>query len=85
MKRLTNPKVQKAIAEIERLIRARYPEATFEAFADRETGHICVYTWVNTDDDWAVVDLVSDYLSDILVHEDIPMLVFPRLAPARAS
>ena len=85
MKRLSNPKVQAAIAEIQRRIRARYPEATFEAYPDRETGHILVYAWVDTDEYFPVVELVSDYLSDLLVHEDIPMLVLPQLAPARAS
>ena len=85
--RLTDPRIQAAIAELRGTIQARYPAATFSVFRglgdDVEGDYL--ETTVDLEDTDEVVDLVIDRLVDLQVEEGLPIRVLPVRPPERIA
>ena len=85
--RLTDPRIQTAIAELRDTIQARYPAATFSVyrgFGDDVEG-VYLETTVDLEDTDEVVDLVIDRLVDLQVGEGLPIHVLPVRPPERIA
>lgn len=79
-----DPRVARALAELERTIRASYPGARFAvAQGEDEPENIHLLTTVDLADPDEVVDLVLDRLVELQVEERIPVYVIPIRTPER--
>ena len=66
-----------AIAEMQALILASYPDATFELELGEDPDGTWLTVTVDVDDTDEVFDVVVDRLVDMQVEEDIPLYVIP--------
>jgi hypothetical protein len=81
-----SPTVQRALTELEDMIRDRYPTATFEVGPgedDPEAVHLTAS--VDVDDPDEVMDLVVDRVMALQVEDGLPILVIPIRTPERAA
>ena len=62
---LTTPRLQRAVAELQALIQAYYPDATFQVTHGEDPVGIYVMTTVDVDDIDAVVDVYIDRLLEL--------------------
>ncbi len=78
------PRLEKGILELEALILARYPDATFRVSRspeDRRSVHLVVT--VDIDDRDEVMDVVMDRLLELQVKQRMPIHVIPVRPRAR--
>jgi len=77
-------KMRAAIADLKRMITARYPTAAFEVSRGvDEPRAIHLTAIVDLDDPGEVLDLVIDRVVDLQVDEGIPLHVIPMHTPER--
>ena len=87
----TAPRMDAAIAEIQDLILAHYPDATFDASIGEDPDGTWLTATVDVDETDEVFDVVVDRLLDMQVEEGLPLYVIPvrpierTLAELRAS
>lgn len=77
------PRIQQAIAEIEGLIRGRFPDATFSIGEGEDPEEIYLTAIVDVEDRGAFIDLFIDRLVTFQVEDDLPIYVLPRRTPER--
>jgi len=78
------PKVVRAVEELEGMVRAHYPSATFQvARAADDPESILLWTTVDVDDPDEVGDLVLDRLLEMQIDEGIPIHLIPVRTPER--
>ena len=82
---LTDSRIQAAIAELQDLIRARYPEATFSVGYGEDPDGVYLRATVDVDDRNDVADLFIDRLVSIQVDEGLPVYVVPVRPPERVA
>jgi hypothetical protein len=80
-----NPRMQAAIAELQDLIRGRYPEATFDARYGEDPEGIYLLATVDVEDRDEVVDVFIDRLVDLHVEEELSLYVLPVRPPERTA
>lgn len=81
-----SPKMQRAIEELERKIKTRYPEATFQVKRNPENPRVIhLMPTVDLIDQDEVLDLVIDRLVDLQVKEHLPLFVVPLRTPEREA
>jgi hypothetical protein len=81
-----DPRTRQAVAELEAMIRERYPTATFDLSAspeDPSSFHLTAI--VDIDDPDEVGDLVLDRVLELQVTEGIPLHVIPVRTPERIA
>ncbi len=68
---LNNKRVWELVAEVEEILKARYPDAEFEVYEgeDPQGVYIEVYTSKGDDDALEVIRTVSERTTDILLDE----------------
>jgi hypothetical protein len=74
---LEDPRVQLALEDFERLIRERYPEATFKLSWGGEPDGVYLTTEVDLEDTLEVLDANRDRLFEVQVEEERPVYVIP--------
>jgi hypothetical protein len=82
--RARDEKTQRAIAEVQRRIRAVYPEATFRVVHGEDPRGLYIDACTDAADSFAVFDLVSDWLVDLSITEGIHLHVIPLPRPQGA-
>lgn len=73
----TDPRVLAAIAEFERLISDRYPEATFEVMYGDDPDGIYLMATVDLEDTLQVLDTIMDRMLEVQIDEELPVYVIP--------
>ena len=74
---LDHPRVQVALADFERQIRERYPDATFEVSWGGEPDGVYLTATVDVEDTFEVLDVIKDRLYHVQVDEYLPVYVIP--------
>ena len=74
---LDHPRVQVALADFERLIRERYPEATFDVKWGGEPDGVYLFVEVDLEDTHEVLDAIMDRLLEVQNDEYLPVYVIP--------
>lgn len=72
-----DPRIQKALTDLEGLIHGRYPEATFEVAPGDDPESIYLRATVDVEDTDEVVDTIIDRLLEIQVDQRLPVYVIP--------
>jgi hypothetical protein len=72
-----NDRMQQAILEAQARIRAVYPDATFRLVEGEDPAGLYLDAYTDAEDAFAVLDLVSDWLVDLSVKEDVYLHVIP--------
>ena len=84
--RSRDPRVERALAELEGIIRGRYPDASFEVEHGRDDPRaIHLVATVDVEDRDNVVDLVIDRMMQIQIDEGLPIFVIPVRPPERVA
>lgn len=77
-------RMRRAVEELQGVISARYPGATFDIVRDpEEPENVDLLTTVDLEDPDEVLDLVIDRLVDLQAEERVPLHVIPVRTPAR--
>ncbi len=71
----TDPKIQRALSELQQLIRDRYPSASFAVYRGEDPAGIYLGATVDIEDTDEVVDVFIDRLLDLQVEEHLPVYV----------
>ncbi|MGH2533556.1 MAG: hypothetical protein ACRDJW_14755 [Thermomicrobiales bacterium] len=74
---LNEPRMKEAIRELQDLILARYPQATFEMGIGDDPLGIHITATVDVEDAFEVVDLYIDRMSDFQIDEGLPIYIVP--------
>jgi len=77
--------MQAAIRQIEELIRAKYPEATFVAECGDDPFAVYLVATVDVEDTDDVVDLYVDRLVDLQLEHGLRLHVLPLRTPERIA
>ncbi len=72
-----NPRIREAIADLEKLVRQSYPDATFEISEGDDPSGTYVWATVDTTDNDKVMDLVVDRLLELQVDQKLPIYFVP--------
>lgn len=80
---LTNPRILAAIEELQELISARFPAATFSVGLGEDPPGVYLRPVVDVDDRGEVVDVFIDRLTELQVEGDLPLYVVTRRPPER--
>ena len=80
---LDDPRMQRAIQEMQALIRERYPDATFSVAYGEDPAGIYLDVMVDVEDMDEVVDVYIDRLVDLQVEEGLKLHVIPVRPPER--
>lgn len=72
-----DPRIQKALADLEGLIHRRYPAATFDVAPGEDPEGIYLTATVDVEDTDEVVDTIIDRLLEIQVEQRLPVYVIP--------
>jgi hypothetical protein len=80
----SDPRIQQAIAELEALIRADYPAASFQVGVGEDPEGVYLTAMVDVADTDAVMDVVIDRLLALQIDEGLPIYVIPIEPPERA-
>ena len=83
--RLWDAKTQKAIDEMQRMIQAAYPEAHFRAYLGEDPAGVYLNAYTSAEDDFLVLDLISDRLVDLNIDEGVKLYVIPLSIAASTS
>jgi hypothetical protein len=81
---LDDAAIQGAVAELERLILARYPEASFSVAVGEDPEGIHLTATVDTDDLTGVLEAVDEHLLELHLERGLPLYVVPVRPPERA-
>jgi hypothetical protein len=76
-----SPLVTDLIAELQEVIRDRFPEATFDQRVAQD-GRVYLSVYTTATNDFDVHDLIAERTVDAFIHHDVKIHVFPRPAPA---
>jgi hypothetical protein len=82
--RLDQPAIQQAVAQLETLIRTKYPAAAFSVAEGEDPHGVYVQATVDVDDLTAILDVVADPLYHYQVEQELPIFVVPRRPLQRA-
>jgi hypothetical protein len=74
---VTDPRIQAAIAELQFLVAAKFPRATFGAPYVDDSDGVSFVAIVDTDDLDDVVEAAMPRMLDMLVEEGLPVYVVP--------
>ena len=74
---LWDEKTQKAIDEMKTMIRAAYPEACFHAYLGEDPVGVYLNAYTSAEDDFLVLDLISDRLVDLNIDKGVRLYVIP--------
>ncbi|MBI2908959.1 MAG: hypothetical protein HYX92_15055 [Chloroflexi bacterium] len=73
-----SPRLQRAVAELQQMIREHYPTAQFKVSrADDDPREVHLITTVDIEDTEQVLDVVMDRLLELQVDERLPIHVIP--------
>ncbi len=72
-----DPRIEQAVAELQALIAARYPDATFAVERGEDPIGTYLTATVDVADTDAVTDLIIDRLIALQVEEALPVYVIP--------
>jgi hypothetical protein len=75
--RITDPKLQDALAELKQRIHQHYPQTTFQVGYSEDPAGIYLRATVDVEDIDAVVDVFIDRLVELQVEEEVPIYVVP--------
>lgn len=75
--KLADPRIQEAVAELQSLIRSRYPEAAFDVSEGEDPDGIYVSATVDLEDGTPVLEVVRDRLLHYQVDRQLPVFVVP--------
>lgn len=81
----TDPRMTRAIAELEERIRSHYPTATFTVEEGEDPDGVYLTAAVDLDDPDEVLDVVVDRLLELEVGEGLPLYVIPARTPERIA
>ena len=81
----TDRRVEAALAELQRLIEKRYPDATFVVFHGEDPEGLYLRATVDVEDTDEVMDAVVDRLHELQVEEELPVYVLPVRTPEREA
>lgn len=73
-----DPRIRGAVAELQELIRAHYPEAVFEVSRGEDPDGVYLDAFVDAEDPDQVMDLVIDRLFQLRVEQGLPVHVLPQ-------
>lgn len=79
------PRFQGPITELQALIRARYPDATFAVEIGEDPEGVYLIATVDLEDTDEVLDAYIDRLVDLQVTEGLPLHVLPVRPPHRIA
>jgi hypothetical protein len=80
-----DPRIQQALTELQDMIAARWPEASFTVSRGEDPEGLYLDAAVDLDDPDDVMDLVVDRLLELQVDEGLPVHVVPLRTPERAA
>ena len=83
--RLWDDKTQQAIDEMKTMIQATYPEARFHAYLGEDPAGVYLNAYTRAEDDFLVLDLISDRLVDLNIDEGVRLYVIPLSVAASTS
>ena len=83
--RREDPRIGRAVAELQATIRAKYPAATFEVGRGDDPDGTYVWATVDVEDTDEVIDLVIDRLLELQVEERLPVYLIPVRPPERVA
>lgn len=72
---LDDPRIEKAVAELEEMIRAQYPAAAFEVSRGDDPDGVYLTSTVDVEDTEDVFDVVVDRLLQMQIDEGLPVYV----------
>lgn len=72
-----HPRMQAAVAELQDLIRGRYPEARFSVDEGLDPAGVYITATVDVEDTDEVVDVFIDRLVELHIAEELPLHVIP--------
>jgi hypothetical protein len=72
-----DPRIARALATLETLIRERYSDAAFIAFVGEDPEGVYLHATVDIEDPDEVMDVVADMLYHMQVEQQIPVYVVP--------
>ena len=81
----TDPRMARAITELQERIHAHYPTATFEVEAGEDPDGVYLTAVVDLDDPDEVLDAVMDRLLELEIDEGLPLYVVPARTPERIA
>ncbi|MSP12539.1 MAG: hypothetical protein EXR62_06235 [Chloroflexi bacterium] len=70
-------RIQAALAELQEIIKGKYPEAEFEIGAGEDPPGIYLRATIDAEDMNDVIDVFIDRLLDIQIEEELPVYVIP--------
>lgn len=70
---LTDPRIQRAVAELQDMVLARFPDAVFDVFPSTLVCGIYMRITVDIDDPDEVTDVIHDRLVDMQLDEGLPI------------
>ena len=82
---LSDPSIQAAAAELQGLIRTRFPEATFSVGYGEDPVGVYLRAIVDVEDTDEVIGLIIDRLVTMQVDEELPIYVIPSQPPERIA
>jgi hypothetical protein len=71
------PQMQAALDELQGMIAARFPDATFVVQEQYDPPGIALVATVDIDDTDEIIDVIGDRLVDLQVYESLPVYVIP--------
>lgn len=72
-----SPRIETAIAELEKLISDRYPEATYEILNGTDPNGVWLLAEVDVEDLLDVSDVIAERELELQVDEGLALYVFP--------
>ena len=72
-----DPRVQAVLADFERRIREKYPEATFAVEFGGEPDGVYLMATVDLENTLEVLDAIMDHLLEVQIEEALPIYVIP--------
>jgi hypothetical protein len=82
---MADERMRSAVEEIESVIKAKYPDVTFEPYVWHDPEGLYLRTEVDIDDTEEVTDLVIDRLVRMYFDEEIPIHLIPVRTPERRA
>lgn len=83
--KLSDPRIQAAIAGLKELILERYPDAIFTVFRGSDPEGVYLRAEVDIEDADEVMDVVVDRLYELEVEQELPIYVIPVESSERAA
>lgn len=83
--RADDPRIQAAVAELQALLQARYPQATFAVYQGDDPEGVYLSVTVDEEDTDAVLQVVMDRLLHFQESLQLPIYVMPTLPLERVA